>query len=265
MSTELNEEVIVNPVDGSELAAEQNNAESQETEVQSEEEVQKAKNQAAWNKTYGEKKQLERDLNAERAKTAAFEAQKLEAQRLSVSNIPDMPSDPYDENYQEDLAKWQTAVREKAAFDANQNILVQNQQAQQQQAQYAQQQETFKTQQNFLDNAKEQGVNDQEMSGLLNTISNYGGVGVENSAFIMQDQDSAVIVKYLAANPQEIATMQQMNGYSLANHINQNIRAKAQALKPKTSSTPPPSTDVHGSGVDPEGGKYPHLKGTIYS
>ena len=258
---ESNQEVVENPIQGSELAPEQGTTESQEAPVQSDEETQKAKNQAAWNKQYGVQKQLERDLEAERARTAAFEAQRLEAERLSVSSIPDMPEDSFDDNYADDMANWQAAVQRKATFDANQNILAQAQQAQQQQAQLKQQQQQAERNVKFLTNAKTSNISNDEMQGLFQTIASYGGVGNDNAAFIMDDPDAALIVKHLAANPQEIAAMQQMNGYTLANHINVNVRAKAKALKPKQSSAPQPATNIQGGGADQSQGKHALIKG----
>ena len=43
------------------------------------------------------------------------------------------------------------------------------------------------------------------------------------------------------------------------------LKQKASALKPKTSNTPSPATNLQGNGVDPEAGKYKNLAGTKYS
>ena len=42
------------------------------------------------------------------------------------------------------------------------------------------------------------------------------------------------------------------------------LKVKASALKPKTSSTPAPATILQGNGVDPEAGKYTHIKGAKF-
>ena len=96
-------------------------------------------------------------------------------------------------------------MQSKATFDANQNFIAQQAQQAQQEAQYKQQQEVAEREQKFLGTAKEQGVSSDEMNGLLTTIGQYGGIGNENAQAIMQDPDAALIIKHLAANPQEIA------------------------------------------------------------
>jgi len=253
-----------NPINGSELAPEQGEIKKESRSTEEIESEKKAKAQAVFNKNYGEKKQLERDLESERAKVLAFENQQLEAQKQLVSNLPSMP-DPYDDDYDVKMQEWQAGVQNKAAFDANQNLIAQNAHNAQQAAQYKQQQEIAVREHKFLESAKEQGVSSDEMNVLLTTIGSYGGIGNDNAQAIMQDPDAASIIRHLAENPQEIAAIQQMSGYTLANHINNNIRAKAQALKPKRSNAPAPSTEVHGDGIDSNSTKHPALVGVTYS
>lgn len=213
------------------------------------------------NKKHFEKMEAERRADAAEAKVRDFEEKALAVEQTQVNNIPEMPEDTFDKDYDRDMSEWKAAVQNKAVFDANQTILAQNQQAEQMQAQQkAQQQETERSVK-FLDNAKSSGISNDEISGLLQTIGSYGGIGSENAAFVMSDINGGLIVKYLAANPQEIMAMQQMNGYTLANHINLNIRAKALALKPKQSKATPPATNISGGGADQAQGKHSLIKG----
>ena len=54
-------------------------------------EVAKQKANDAFNKQYGEKKQLERDLAQERERLAKFEQDERDRQAALVGNIPDIP------------------------------------------------------------------------------------------------------------------------------------------------------------------------------
>lgn len=260
-AVEVEAETIENPETGSDLAPSTETTESESSENQA---VNQDKINAVINKKHFEAKEAERRAVAAETQLKEIQDKQLLAEQQRVSNIPEMP-DAYDDNYEVKMQAWQTAVQNKAAFDANQNLIAQQAQTAHNAAQYKQQQELTERNQKFYVEAKEQGVSTEEMNGLISTIMSYGGIGVENESAIMQDPDAALILKHLAANPQEIAGMQQMSGYTLANHINTNIRAKAQALKPKRSNAPAPSTEVHGDGIDPEGGRYPHLKGVKFS
>ena len=94
------------------------------------------------------------------------------------------------------------------------------------------------------------------------TLNNGGMTGDIGNA-IMQDPDGYFIAKHLAANPQEAHELNTMNPI-LAGAKFAELKLKASALKPKTSSTPAPATNLSGNGVDPESGKYSHIKGAKF-
>ena len=80
---------------------------------------------------------------------------------------------------------------------------------------------------------------------------------------ILADNDGPLITKHLAANPQDGYELASMSPYSVGQFLD-GIKTKASALKPKTSSTPAPATNLQGNGVDPEAGKYSHIKGAKF-
>jgi hypothetical protein len=42
------------------------------------------------------------------------------------------------------------------------------------------------------------------------------------------------------------------------------LKIKAKALRPRQSSAPPPTSDITGSGQNPDTGKYPNSKGAKF-
>ena len=253
----IEQETQANPIQESELAtgAETTAGESEQSSTVNQENINKV-----INKKHFEKMEAERRAIAAEAQVRDFQEKARLVEQQQIDNLPAMP-DSFDDDYDQKIVDWQEAMQRKADFDANNRLVAASQRAQQQQAQMQQQQQINDRNTKFLDNAKASNISNNEMQGLFQTISDYGGVGNDNAAFIMDVPDAALIVKHLAANPQEITVMQQMNGYTLANHINVNVRAKAKALKPKQSSAPQPATNIQGGGADQSQGKHALIKG----
>jgi len=235
-------------------------AEQTASDEQTNEAVNQDKINKVINKKHFEKMEAERRAAAAEQQLQAFQEKERLAEQARINNVPEMP-DVYDDDYDAKLAQWKEATNQKAIFDANQNIYNQQQQQLQQQAQQKQQQESIERETAFKATAKTQGISEDELIMDVSTIASYGGIGQHNVNALMQDPDAPLILKHLAANPQEIAAIQQMDGYALANHVNQNIRAKAKALKPKQSSAPSPATNIRGSGAESDGGRYALIDG----
>jgi len=243
-----------------ELATE---TQSETAEVKSEptEEEKEAKRQAAFNKQYGEKKQLERELEAAKAKN--LELQQAQ-QPQQAPQLGEFPSE-YDFDTTEE-------------FTAAQHTYVQNAQAvgrheaQQQAAQNASQQQTnerARQQQEkvnadivtYTENAKKNGIDASELQSAANAVESYG-ITPDLTYAILADPDGPLLTKYLAANPQEVSTLIGMNLYAAGAYMT-NLKAKAVALKPKASSAPKPSTDIQGGGGDPNRDS-PLIKGATF-
>ncbi|MEE8209080.1 MAG: hypothetical protein V3T88_09060 [Nitrosomonadaceae bacterium] len=256
------EQVNENPETGSELAPETEATE--QTQVSEETEEQKAeKRQAAFNKQYGEKKQAERERDAANAEIARLQ----QAQYQPPPEAGKMPNE-YDYDTTEEFhAAQQTYisnVKANATHEAQQEVINNGQLAQQQ----AVQQQKFQKFQTDLvtyqGNAKKLGIDAQELEQAENTAISYG-LTHELQLAILEEPDGPLIAKHLAANPQDVATLVGMNPYAAGAFIANTLRAKAGELKPKTSNTPDPATNIQGGGVDPENGKYKHLKGVTFS
>ena len=223
-------------------------------------EVAKQKANDAFNKQYGEKKQLERDLAEERKVNEQFQQAERERQAALVGNIPDMP-DPFDDNFEEAVKKRDEALIAQANFNQQNRAYQERQQFQQQQAQAEQQKAQTKLEQDFLGNARSTGASETEIISVVNTLVNAGLSGDLGSA-IMSDSDGYFVAKHLAANPQEAYELINMNPI-LAGGKFAELKQKASALKPKTSNAPKPSDTLQGKGHTPPS-QYKHISGATF-
>lgn len=245
--TETNE----NPDKGPELATETQNEVKEVVEpvVESEEEKE-AKRQAAFNKQYGEKMQLKRDKEALERRLA--EVEQSQAQVQAPPPVDDIPNE-YDYDTSQE---WETAKQlhiSNVRANERYQIQLQNQQAQQQtnEAESARQyQEKITTDLNtYTESAKKNGISPEEMQQAANAVGSYG-ITPDLSLALLADPDGPLITKYLAANPQEVTTLVNMNPYGAGAYL-ETLKVKAGSLKPKTSSAPNPTTDIQGSGGNP--------------
>ena len=172
--------------------------------------------------------------------------------------IPEVP-DAFDENVDELTAARDAAITKRAQQQA-QNSVLQAQQLQYDQQLQAQQQQVLAEKSTaYAAKAKDLGVNQEELQQAGNTIAQY--ISMDVAHVILDDPEGPLISKYLASNPVELDNLSRMAPVQAALHIERTIKTKAQALKPKKSSTPTPPSDIVGSGQDPDIGKYPHSKG----
>lgn len=124
---------------GADLATASDGNHEQTPEVDEE-----AKKQAAIDKVIGEKtfkaKQAERERDELKQKLDAIEQAKREQEAQQIGNIPPLPTDEFDDNYQRDLQAHIDGVKRQAEWQANQAVYTQQQEQiqQQQQAQQAQ-------------------------------------------------------------------------------------------------------------------------------
>ncbi len=259
----INEEVnIVIETNDSVLESDTSNQVQDESNEQVDEvKVAQDKANAAFNKQYGVNKQLERDVATRDAKIADFEKSERERQAAAVGEIPAMP-DAFDDDYDVKVKQRDDAIIAQANFNAQNNAYLQQQQLTQQQAAQAAQQKQTELNNSFTANAKAAGATDKEFNEVIN-ILNLGGITDNISDALKTDPDGYFIAKHLAANPQEAHELNTMNPI-LAGAKFAELKLKASALKPKTSSTPAPATNLSGNGVDPESGKYSHIKGAKF-
>ena len=216
------------------------------------------------NKKHFEKKEAERKEAAERQRADDLEKQLNEMrQSQAPKTVPDVP-DPYSDTYEDDLAARDRALIAKAQNDAYQAQITQ-QTNQRQQEEFQQKQEHIRKQaKTYTENAVKQGITEDELRVAGNTVAQYG-VSDELTMALLGDKDGASITRYLASNLGEIDTLSTMTGYQAAVYINENVRDKASALKPKTSNTPQPPTEIAGGGIDKDAGKYHLIGGATFT
>jgi predicted GIY-YIG superfamily endonuclease len=89
------------------------------------------------------------------------------------------------------------------------------------------------------------------------------GVTDDFVSHIATHEEGPLIAVYLAANPLELDALRSMSPMQQAIKIENDIRAKASALKPKPSQAPEPPTTLNGNGATP--GTSPWLEGGTYS
>ena len=253
--------VIENPDNGAELATASESEHIENTEKVDEVESEVSKQQTYINKQYGVNKQLERDVAARDVKIADFEKSERERQAAAVGDIPPMP-DAFDDNVDEKMRVRDEAIAAQATFNANQNAYVQQQEANQQQAALAKQAKIQESMQSYSAKATELGIKQEELQAAGNAVANYG-LSDDLVIHIINQPDGPLITKHLAANPQDGYQLAQMSPFEVGSFLD-TIKAKASALKPKTSSTPNPATNLTGNGVDPEAGQYKNIKGATF-
>ena len=249
---------------GADLATASDGNHEQTPEVDEE-----AKKQAAIDKVIGEKtfkaKQAEREAAEYKRKLDEYEAKQREQEAQQIGNIPPMPTDEFDDNYQRDLQAHIDAKVRHGQWEANQAVYTQQQEQIQQQQQAQQVQELQQKVVSYGESAKKLGVDSKELEVAANQLDQYG-VNLNTApnlvSSLLADPEGPLIVKHLAANPVDAMQLTSMNPYEQAVFIERNVRGKLDAIKPKTSSAPKPAKDITGSGISDD--KYQHIKGAKF-
>jgi hypothetical protein len=261
VAIEDNGEVVANPEEGTVLATD---SEGQHESIdQVDEAAKQAKaTQDIINKKTFEAKQAQRDLQSANDRLKAIEDKERESQAAAVANIPPIP-DQYDDDFEQKMADRDAAVLAQATFNSTQAANQREQQSQQQQQERLQQEQIQKAAIAYDARAVELNIGTDELKAAGGTVVQYG-LSDDLAMHILSDPDGPLIIKHLAANPQEGFELASMSPYAVGTYLD-GVRSKAAALKPKQSNAPAPADTLQGNGVDPEMGKYQNLKGTVYS
>lgn len=219
---------------------------TEESKAAEDEAKAKEATQAVINKKHFEAKQAQRERDALQAQLNEIERQKQEVEAAKYASIPEIPSE-FDDDYAEKMSQRDQVIQAKANFDAQQNLRNQQSQYQQQQAALAQQQEQQKVLIEHNARARALNISESEMVMAENTMLTYG-IDPNCLVHIANHKDSPLIVKHLAANPQEGFALASMNPYSVDTYLN-SINAKTAELKPKQTKTPSPSAKLEGNGA----------------
>ena len=222
-------------------------------------EVAKQKANDAFNKQYGQLKQGERDLATANDKLAKFQQADRDRQAAQVGEIPAMP-DYFDDDFDAKVKQRDEALIAQANFNAQNNAYIQQQDFNQQQAAQAQQVKVQESMTSYSQKATELGIKQDELQAAGNAVANYG-LSDDLVMHILNEPDGPLITKHLAANPQDGYKLAQMSPFAVGSFLD-GIKAKASALKPKTSNAPAPVDNLQGVTSDFEGKQYKYISGS---
>ena len=248
LETEDQEEQEETPDSDSESATDSVNS-THEKQVEFSEEQQKVFNDAVGKKVF-KLREKERESEALRRRLEELEARIPQQGRPQVPESPD-PFALSDVEYRQKLVQRDQAIREAAAWEAQQQAL----QWQRQQAQFEQQQRQQERQQTevmaYADRAKKLGVAAAELQEAGTLVAGYG-IDPALVEMILADDHGPLLTKYLAKNQLELERLVQMPITMAAVRLATDLKAKAVAMKPKVTKTPDPLNQPRNSGVSPK-------------
>lgn len=221
---------------------------AKERAVEFSEEQQRVLNEAIGKKVF---KQREAERERDRLAKELDELRKqVPAQKRP--EVPELP-DPYaltDEQYRQQQAKRDDALRQAAAYDARQSQLQEQEQrvkAQQEQARQEQLREVVGT---YTQRATKLGIKSEELQEASQICGAFGLGGNDPlTQFILADEQGPLITKYLAKNPLELEQLVNMPATQAAVRIATLVKQKAVALKPKVNTAPDPVDSPRSSGT----------------
>jgi hypothetical protein len=248
LETEDQEEQEETPDPDSESATDSGNS-THEKQVEFTEEQQKVFNDAVGKKVF-KLREKEREAETLRRRLEELEARIPQQGRPVVPESPD-PFALSDVEYRQKLVQRDQAIREAAAWEAQQQAL----QWQRQQAQLEQQQRQQERQQTevmaYADRAKKLGVAAAELQEAGTLVAGYG-IDPALVEMILADDHGPLLTKYLAKNQLELERLVQMPITMAAVRLATDLKAKAVAMKPKVTKTPDPLNQPRNSGVSPK-------------
>ena len=220
-----------------------------EKQVEFTEEQQKVFNDAVGKKVF-KLREKEREAESLRRRLEELEAKIPQQGRPQVPESPD-PFALSDVEYRQKLVQRDQAIREAAAWEAQQQAL----QWQRQQAQFEQQQRQQERQQAevmaYADRAKKLGVAAAELQEAGTLVAGYG-IDPALVEMILADDHGPLLTKYLAKNQLELERLVQMPVTMAAVRLATDLKSKAVAMKPKVTKTPDPLNQPRNSGVSPK-------------
>jgi len=155
----------------------------------------------------------------------------------------------------DEVAEYTRKVQEAATFAANQRFSQEQQQNTAYQAQLDEQKRQEDLNQTFVDNSAKQGIKFEDLETAASLVGSYG-LKAEIAQAIMADKDGGLTLLHLSTNPQAINDLNAANALTLGT-IYSGIKEASSALKPKTSSAPPPAEQLSGNGIPPQSDDIP--------
>lgn len=219
-----------------------------EKPVEFTEEQQKIFNDAVGKKVF-KLREKEREAEALRKRLEELEAKIPQQGRPAVPDAPD-PFALSDVEYRQKLVQRDQAIREAAAWEAQQQAMqMQRQQAdlEQQRRQQERQQEEVKA---YASRANQLGISAAELQKAGTLVADYG-IDPALVEMILADDHGPLLTKYLATNQLELERLVQMPITMAAVRLATEVKSKAVAMKPKVSTTPDPLDSPRNAGISP--------------
>lgn len=242
------QEVEETPEPDSESATDSGNP-THEKPVEFTEEQQKIFNDAVGKKVF-KLREKEREAEALRKRLEELEARIPQQGRPVVPDAPD-PFALSEQEYRQRLSQRDQAIREAAAFEAQQQAL----QWQRRQAEEQQQRRAMERQQEevraYANRANKLGLAAAELHEAGTLVASYG-IDPALVQMILSDDHGPLLTKYLAKNQHELENLVQMPVTMAAVRLATDLKSKAVAMKPKVTSAPDPLSQPRNAGISPK-------------
>ena len=192
---------------------------------------------------------------------ALYESQQPKPEEPTIPELPD-PDDFYgdDAGYQAKMLERDTAIIERAEFNAQQTHAEGQQQAlaQQQGLEAAQKQQ--EQQESYVGTAETFGIKPDQVQKDAVLVSQYLSNDIQD--YIVQDPQGPLISNFLSKDLVELDKVRSMPPLKAAVYIANEIKPKLSGIK-KITKTPAPNSIVDGSSVSEKAD--PRLNGVTYS
>ncbi len=187
-----------------------------------------------------EKKELERKLEE-------IQAQAPKEQRPDLPALPDQ----YDDDYETRIRERDQALIAQAQFDARQRLTQERQQQAEFDRQQQAQQKRYDSVAEYSKRATSLGVTTEELQAAGTRLQ--GMVSSDVESYILDSDKGPLMTKYLAANPLELDTLNQLNPMQAAVYLETQVKSKAEQYgQKKVTSAPDPTDTLSGGGAAPK-------------
>lgn len=201
----------------------------------------------------------EREAEALRKRVEALEQASGKQAKPEVPAMPD-PLSMTDEQFRQFQAQRDEAIRQQAAWEAQQTAVRQQREALEVESQKRQEEELAKAGQEYAARATQLGVKPEELQQAGKMVWDYG-IPKEIAELIIHDDQGPLMTKYLAANIAELDELVKMPLTRAAIYLDRVVKQKASSLKPRVSNAPDPVDAPRGgnasiSNIGPKGATF---------
>lgn len=190
------------------------------------------------------RKEAERELEELRAKAQQFEQQQQPDGRPVIPDPPNI----WDDNYEEKVKARDEAIREAAAWDAQEQARQEWEQRQAYEQQQKEQQQLLERVGTYTNRAKEFGIDEKDLQVAGNAVAQFG-IPEPLIQYILDDDAGPAITMHLSRNFQELAELNQMDPIRAAVYVATQIKPRAERNAKRRSAPPEPVDNPRGGGV----------------